>query len=525
MTSRRSFLTVAILSATALAGLGGAGWIWMHRQANTELTMELDQIRSQLPPGTELTWGRAVAMPVSHGARLTDVTLKKPDGTITAAALELVGAHQKPASVDNPGSQLLQFDHVLAHTMRIIVEKGVIDIRRLALDGLTLPTESNRLPELVIDHGELAGLTLHSADGKVSLTLDNAALDQFGTGRASRLVLGHFAANHDVHPLLTLSVERFSSDGDDLASEFIAYLNGQHVPPRDGTQSTHIENLLAKGEAGQPGKVMQPIVGIERLTSFSNTTDQKSHVAVSLTHFRLWPTAPRTAILKTLGYARLDASVVINAMMDYSAGVTHISQFDMNAPTFGRFDLSGDFINVNGSTADALTGRMTPPDVSHLDLSWRDDGLVSHFLQNAALGQGMDPDAYVPLLQRSLAPQGSAPDSIGAQLANYIASPGAGPLTAIVAPQQQLPFGAVVAALATATRPGTADAIGLTIQAASAAKATPDNAPDPDMTTDEPVDPNILKTPPPGKLPPVTEPAGTAPVTPPAVPAPTAPRP
>ncbi|NHO32781.1 3-demethylubiquinone-9 3-methyltransferase [Acetobacter fallax] len=516
MTSRRTTLTVAILSATALIGLGGAGWVWMHRKADTELTTELEQLRSQLPAGTEFTWKRAVAMPVSHGARLTDVMLKKPEGTVTAAALELVGAHQKPPAPGSQGQPLLQFDHILAHTLHVSVATGTVDIRRLALDGLTLPADSSHLADLVIDHGELADMAIHGQTGEISATLGNVTLDQYGVGHPSRLVVRQFSLTGTVHPMRVITAERFSTDGSDLASVLLARIHGERLPPRDGTQSARIDNVSLKGVVGQPGSPIMPIAAFERLTSFSNTTDQKSQVAVSLTHFRVWPSGPQLETIRTLGYSRFEASAVVSALVDYGASVVHLSQLDVNAPTFGRLDLSGDLTDVNGSVVDALTGRMTQPNVAHLDATWRDNGLVGRLLKNAAIGQGMDPDAYVPLLERSFAPPGAAPDSVGAQLASYIASPGAGPLTLALSPSQPLPLLAVVALFSVATHPGLAESVGLTVQAPSGAtEKTPASTPDPDTTTDEPVDPSILKG-----SPPAPSPAQTPPPPSPAIPAP-----
>ncbi|NHN84596.1 3-demethylubiquinone-9 3-methyltransferase [Acetobacter musti] len=511
MTSRKvlntRLLITALLSATALIGLGGAGWVWMHRKADDELTAQLTQLRSQLPPGTEFTWRRAVAMPVSHGARLMDVTLKQPMGTITAAALELVGAHQKAAAADHPGRPLLQFDHVLAHTLHVNVASGDVDIRRLALDGLTLPGDSSQTAALAIDHGELAGLSAHAPQMQITLTAGSATLDQYGIGRPSRLVVQQFALKGDAHPARTVAADRFSLDGSDLASRILGRLHGEAVPERDGTENIRLDKFSLSGVVGNPGSPVVPIFGIERLTSFSNISDQKSQLAVSLTHFRIWPSGPQLQILQTLGYSRFDSSVVLTGLMDRSAGAMHVSQFDLNAPGFGRLDLSGDLVNVPGSTEDVLTGSTPPPNVTHLDITWRDGGLVGRILKNSAIAQGVDPDAYVPLLQRSFAPPGTPPDSVGAQLGNYIVSPDSGPLIATIAPPQPMPLPAVISLLSMATRQGFAGVIGLTLRAPGAAAGTPGPAPDPDMTTDEPVDPDILKAPPPNQPLPGASPA------------------
>ena len=128
----------------------------------------------------------------------------------------------------------------------------------------------------------------------------------------------------------------------------------------------------------------------------------------------------------------------------------------------------------------------------HLDFSWRDAGLVPRLLNNAAVNQGMDPDAYVTLLRRTWSPAGSPPDSIGSQLAGYIANPAAGPLTAMLAPEKPIPFMALAALSDVVTHPHLAESLGLTVQAPVSATGNDTHTPDPNMTTDEPVDPEVL---------------------------------
>ncbi|MFT8720059.1 3-demethylubiquinone-9 3-methyltransferase [Acetobacter sp.] len=493
MTSQNTRRTIVALSALVVVGLGASGWIWVHRKANHELIEALEDARAHLPPGVEFTWSKAVALPATHGARLTDVVLKDPSGTISAAMIELIGAtivndgrdDASPTAERSP----LHFDHVLAHTLHISGATGTLDTKRLSLDGVTLPSPSeDQITKLTIDHGELTHGVLTPADGKAFLSADEAILDQYGIGRISRLTVRKLELEEADPPKQGLLIGKLVSDGADLASTAQAALKGQGPLLADGNLSLVVDDLESRGAFGGPNASVQKLASVEKAHIHINTADQKRNVTEGLTHLRVWPTAPQTAVIKALGYDRFDGDVVLNAIVDFGADVAHVTQLDIHAPKWGRLDLAGDFTHVT-----TPLGWLPVPFFSHLDISWRDGGLVSRMLNTAAVAQGMDPDAYVALLRRALAPQNASPDSVGRQLADYLAAPEAGTLTAMIAPPQPMPVSVLAELGALPAHPEIADKLGLTVQAPAKDRSEPaPQLPDPNQTTDEPDDPSIL---------------------------------
>ncbi|NHN87147.1 3-demethylubiquinone-9 3-methyltransferase [Acetobacter conturbans] len=495
--------TIAALSTVAVVGLGAAGWIWVHRKANHELIEALEDARAHLPAGVEFTWGKAIALPTTHGARLTDVVLKDPDGTVSAAMIELIGASVGPTSTTDgnpPDASLsvehnpLHFDHVLAHTLHITGPAGEMHAKRLSLDGLLLPPPGqDQIAALTMDHGELTDATVVSADNRTSARAASFILDQYGLGRLSRLTVGKLELQTADHPSRDLLVGKLVSDGSDLAAAMQGALNGQGILFHEGNQSIMAQDVKLQGETGGPGSSIAPLFAIETAHAHIDTTGQKSRVTESLSHFRVWPNGPQGILVKSLGYTKFAGNVVLNALVDFSADVAHITQLDIKAPDWGRLDIAADLVNLA-----APTGQMPQPQLAHLDLTWSDGGLVSHIMNSAAISQGMDPDAYVMLLRRSLTPPGTAPDSAGAQLSDYLANPDAGPLTAMLAPPQPLPLPALATLALLPAHPEVATTLGLTVQAPSKDRTAPPPAmPDPNMTTDEPEDPSILAPAPP----------------------------
>lgn len=486
-TTRRAIFT---LSALAVIGLGSAGWIWVHREANHELIEALEDAKAHLPSGVDFTWGKAIALPTSHGARLTDVVLKDPSGTISAATIELIGAvvGSPTEAKSTPDHSSLHFDHVIAYTLQITGTGGTMQAKRLSLDGLMLPPPTeDQVSSLMMDHGEATQAVMTSADGLESAKAAHVILDQYGTGRVSRLTVSKFQLHYGDHPVRDVSIGELVSDGSDLAGLLQSYLKGDGLLFHDGNQSISVEDFLLKGEVDGPGSAEDRLAGFEKAHLHIDTDGQKSRVTESLTHFKLWPTGPRTMIIKSLGYEKFDAAIVLNAIVDREADIAHVTEFDVNAREFGHLNVAGDFTQLT-----AQQGALPQPQIVHLDFSWRDAGLVPRLLNNAAVNQGMDPDAYVTLLRRTWAPAGSPPDSIGAQLAGYIANPAAGPLTAMLAPEKPVPVLALAAIPEAVTHKHLAESLGLTVQAPTPATGDDAQAPDPNMTTDEPVDPEVL---------------------------------
>lgn len=520
-TSRRTLFALSTVSVVILLGMGGTAWIWIHRKANLHLTGELEQMRAQLPPGTQMEWGRITALPVSHGARLTDVTLRQNGITLTAASLEVLGMRPAPKGDAAIGAPY-RFDHLLAHGVHVETPDGDLDATRLTLDGLTLPKDEPHLSELVIDHGELADFAVHMPTRQLTMTVGNLTLEQYGAGRPSMLTVRGFDLSSAAPPARELSVERFSTDGMDLASGVLTEMTGKEMPQHDGTQNLHVDGLSLKGVIAPKGNAMEPILGIGRVTGFGTMTDQKGHVVISASHLRVWPVEPQTIILKTLGYQKFEGSVILDGVLDYSARALHLSQLNVSASTFGRLDLVGDLLPAPGTEEQPLLEAMRQPLITHLGMTWRDDGLVRRILSNAAVHQGVDPDAYVPLLQKTLTPPGSDPAGVGPQLATYIGHPEAGPVTLSLTPSQPLPLSAIPALIEGMTRPEVASAAGLSVKAPAIipeGQEPQEPAPDPNLTTDEPVDPRVLAPSasepslPPGVHPPVTSPALQPPVT------------
>ncbi|AQS86266.1 MAG: 3-demethylubiquinone-9 3-methyltransferase [Acetobacter aceti] len=487
-TTRRTIFT---LSALAVMGLGSAGWIWIHREANHELIEALENAKAHLPPGVEFTWSKAIALPTSHGARLTDVVLKDPNGTISAATIELIGAVAGSGETKStPDHSSLHFDHVIAYTLQVTGADGTMQVKRLSLDGIMLPPSTeDQVSSLMMDHGEATQVAVTSVDGLESARADHVILDQYGTGRISRLTVSKFLLHYGEHPVRDASIAQLVSDGSDLAGLLQSYLKGNGLLFHDGNQSFTVEDFLLSGEVDGPGSAQDRLVGFEKGRLHIDTDGKKSRVTESFTHFRVWPTGPRSMAIKTLGYQKFDGAVVLNAIVDREADVAHVTQFDVNAPEFGHLNMAGDFVQLA-----APQGALPQPQIAHLDFSWRDDGLVSRIINSMAVAQGMDPDAYVTLLRRTWSPAGAAPDSVGAQLAKYIANPEAGPLTAMIAPEKPVPVLTLVTIPAMMTHPQVVEMLGLTVQSPVAGAAAGDDAqaPDPNMTTDEPVDPEVL---------------------------------
>ncbi|MCH4090929.1 3-demethylubiquinone-9 3-methyltransferase [Acetobacter sp.] len=486
-TTRRTIIT---LSALAVIGLGSAGWIWVHREANHELIEALEDAKTHLPPGVEFTWSKAVALPTSHGARLTDVVLKDPTGTISAATIELIGAvvGSPTESKGAPDHSSLHFDHVIAYTLQVTGTGGSMQAKRLSLDGIMLPPPTeDQVSSLMMDHGEATQAVLASTDGLESARADHIILDQYGTGRVSRLTFEKLQLHYGDHPVRDASIGQLVSDGSDLAGLLQSYLKGDGLLFHDGNQSIIAQDFLLKGEVDGPGSAEDRLAGFEKAHLHIDTDGQKSRVTESLTHFRLWPTGPRTMGIKTLGYEKFDAAIVLNAIVDRGADVAHVTEFDVNAPEFGHLNIAGDFTQLV-----AQQGTLPQPQLLHLDFSWRDAGLVPRILNNAAVNQGMDPDAYITLLRRTWSPAGTPSDSMGAQLAGYIANPAAGPLTVMLAPEKPVPLLALAVIPEAVTHRQLAESLGMSVQGPTSASGDDTHAPDPNMTTDEPVDPEVL---------------------------------
>ncbi|MBV1838302.1 3-demethylubiquinone-9 3-methyltransferase [Acetobacter estunensis] len=492
--TRPSPRTIAIATALAMAtALGTGGWIWFHRQANHELVEALEDARAHLPSDVTLTWGKATAQPASHGARLTDVVLQEGDLTISAAALEIVGATLgpdrgtgvSPSAANSP----LHCDHVVAYTLRVGSPHGQFEAHRMSLDGLTLPAPSDdQLAGLVLDHGELHDASLGVPVRRVTMAAKKLDLDQYGGGRFAR-VSGHgLTARSEAPVTRELAVSEAFLDGVDLASVFADELAGRVSAPRDGTRSFRMAGVLLKGQTVATDPALQPLMAVGKGHAYQSISNQKARMTISLDHVRLWPVL---SFLQPFTHDRVDGAIVANAIIDYEQVVTHVTQLDVHVHDWGRLDLVGDF------TSGARNPSWFPPleQFTHLDISWRDAGLVPRLLSNAAVKQGMDPDAYVALLSRSLAPAGASANGAGVQLAHYLNDPSAGPLSATLAPSTALPVSSLLELKVLPFHPEIAGKFGLSLQAPVGANSRPlpDTEPDdPNMTTDEPVDPEVF---------------------------------
>ncbi|MBO1360527.1 hypothetical protein J2D73_12075 [Acetobacter sacchari] len=450
MMQPRVLIASSAVLAVVLLGGGGAAWVWAQRVANSRLDAALAQFRTQLPPGSELTYRQAKAMPLGHGARLKDVTLREEGLTFTASKLEALGVVAPDAGTKAP----LRFDHLIAYDGRLQAPSLEVMFKRLAVDQLQTPMQDESLEKLTFGHGELSELSIKPVGVQADFAIKAASIDNFGVGRTSRLDVADFVFHGYATPARQITFAHLAVDGQDIASRVNGGL-GARLPPHEGDSGLRLDDLKLNGEAdGVPGK-MQALLSLKRLVEHATTNGPKSNARVTVDHLLIWPSAPHFEILKELGYPSLDASIALNVLVDGRAHTATVKNFDLTAPGAGRLTVSEDLSEMDMPSVLDLGGAgMTGAKVNRLDIGWRDEGLVNRAITRSAVAQGVDPDAYLAALKRSLAPAGAAPDSMGAQLALYLQAPDKGMLRISLAPPQPLPLIAVIAALPMALSSG-----------------------------------------------------------------------
>ena len=331
------------------------------------------QLRSMLPAGATLTFGRATPITggPAQGVTLENVVLTQRNERTTIGSLTLVGLRPD-------GIVRLNARDVAAATPTGPLRMASLEVTGLAVRrrpaGQDFQPDDMKLSTLVVEN--LAG------SGRPDFTLARITLNNWGIGRRTEgEITGMSFSGIPDNPIDAVTVARLAVSGPDLASLTMALTQRQAPATQPaGRQTVVLEGVVMRGGGVTLG-------GLESLTIEGDTDVQGSgngRLALrGLTAERAPPTA---AFFDQVGLDRLDASLSFEGTYDAATGRLVLPAFALGVRQLGAIALA---LGIDGYTPQAAqTNDVSRMRLLDARLRYADQSLYSRAVRSQAQRTG-----------------------------------------------------------------------------------------------------------------------------------------
>lgn len=440
-------LLSALLLLIIILIVGGLG---LRHFAQRRMESAIADLRTAIGPNASFTYATATPRMLALGARFTSVSYRDPAVTVTASDA-VVGRVTGTAL----GGQ--RFGHILLHDVQVMQPGVTATIALLELDGLVLPNGGParpdgseappRLDSVLLDKGGMRGLHVAAPASQLDLTIDRAAIAQFGLGRMSHLDLNALSLQINLAPRRHVAIGHLRVDGPDFAGQIASLVQSGHMVHAVGHRHFDVSGLAVDAAA--------PLLRIGHLLIDHEATANQDEVETTVTDLSAWPMPPRDqSVLHMIGYDHFAGMIHALTTVERQGGQMSLHPLVIDAPGMGRVTILADLDQI---PVDDPMSLMDTARIVSATIDWQDRSLAAHVLDGLARSRGMEPDAY---RQQVIGNLGASPDPSMQALGRFLAAPDRR-LRIALRPPRPLNLLMLGVALSMAGDPATAGMLGL----------------------------------------------------------------